>query len=63
MVRERLWEFEERRERSEVILLRLGRVVPVKDYSPGRIAEFEASDAELAPFAAELRKAAEGEGR
>ncbi len=44
-------------------MLRLGRMVPVEDYSPGRIAEFEASDAELARFAAELRKAAEGEGR
>ena len=44
-------------------MLRLGRVVLVEDYSPGRIAEFEALDAELARFAAELRKAAEGEGR
>ena len=60
MVKERLGEFEEQ---SEGILLRLRRVVLVEDYSPGRIAEFEALDAELARFAAELRKAAEGEGR
>lgn len=60
MVKERLGKFEEQ---SEGILLRLRRVVLVEDYSPGRIAEFEALDAELARFAAELRKAAEGEGR
>jgi len=60
LVKERLGKFEEQ---SEGILLRLRRVVLVEDYSPGRIAEFEALDAELARFAAELRKAAEGEGR
>jgi len=50
-------------ERPEGILLRPGRVVPVEDYTPGRIAEFEASDAELAPFEAGLRKAAKRGGR
>jgi bifunctional DNA-binding transcriptional regulator/antitoxin component of YhaV-PrlF toxin-antitoxin module len=41
-------------ERPEGILLRPGRVVAVENYSPERIAEFKASDAELAPFAPRL---------
>jgi bifunctional DNA-binding transcriptional regulator/antitoxin component of YhaV-PrlF toxin-antitoxin module len=45
-------------ERPEGILLRPGRVVAVENYSPERIAEFKASDAELAPFEPVLRKAA-----
>jgi bifunctional DNA-binding transcriptional regulator/antitoxin component of YhaV-PrlF toxin-antitoxin module len=50
-------------ERPEGILLRPGQVVPLENYTPGRIQEFEASDAELAPFAAGMRKAAKRSGR
>jgi hypothetical protein len=50
-------------ERPEGILLRPGQLVPVENYTSRRIEEFEASDAELAPFAGGLRKATKRGGR
>jgi bifunctional DNA-binding transcriptional regulator/antitoxin component of YhaV-PrlF toxin-antitoxin module len=43
-------------ETAEGILLRPGVTMPLEIYSARRIAEFERSDAELAPFVAGLRK-------
>lgn len=43
-------------ETAEGILLRPGITVALEIYSAKRIAEFERSDAELAPFVSRLRK-------